>query len=98
MQKSKELSFLLTFKFNDSYRVNRHGTQITKVKVDFANDSLKLWQGVAKCRIAKDGKVRWEFPDSCPFSLLFKAQAKVIFDNESIKDTFSKMKKRKGIN
>ncbi len=98
MQKSKELSFLLTFEFNDSYRVNRHGTCKAKVEVKLAYESLILWQGTAMCKITKNGEISWDFPDECPFLLVIKTNVKTLYTDESIKEIFNKMKKRKGIN
>lgn len=96
MQKSKALSFLLTFKFNDSYRVNRHGTRITKVKVTLADENVVLWEGKATCKITKYEEVSWHFPDDCSFSLILKANAKLLYSDGDVKEIFSTMKERKG--
>lgn len=98
MKKSKKLSFLLTFEFTDSYRVNRHGTRITKVKVTLADENVILWEGKATCKITKHGEVSWHFPDDCSFSLILKANAKLLYSDEDVKEIFSTMNERKGLN
>ena len=95
MKKSKNLSFLLTFEFNDSYRVNRHGTRITKVKVTLADENVILWNGTATCKISKLEEVTWHFPNDCSFSLILKANAKLLYSNEDVKEIFSTMKEKK---
>lgn len=98
MQKSKILSFLLTVKFNDIYRVNRHGTRISKVEVTLAYESLILWQGSAMCKITKHGEVSWHFPDDCPFLLVLKTNIKTLYIDKDVNEIFSTMKERKGLN
>lgn len=98
MKKSKKLSFLLTFEFTDSYRVNRHGTRITKVKVTLADENVILWEGKATCKITKDEEVTWYFPENCSFALILIANAKILYSEEDIKKIFSRMKERKGLN
>lgn len=98
MKKSINLSFLLTFEFNDSYRTNRHGTKITTVKVTLADKTIVLWEGKATCKITKHGEVSWHFPDDCSFSLILKANAKMLYSDEEVNQIFNTMKEKKGLN
>lgn len=97
MKKSKKLTFSLNFDFSDSYRINRHGTRITRVKINLSYELLILWESVAKCKITKQGEVIWQFQDDSAFSLLCSTYAKTIYSDESVKELFSTMKQRKGL-